>query len=96
MVETLGSGVCVLDFDADGWQDLYFVQSGEIPVNPSLRGKVGSTLYRNRGDGTFEDVTARSGVGGAGYGMGCTVADIDNDVQTRTTMSGDRFIHRRV
>ena len=79
MVETLGSGVCVLDFDADGWQDLYFVQSGEIPVNPSLRGKVGSTLYRNRGDGTFEDVTARSGVGGAGYGMGCTVADIDND-----------------
>jgi len=79
MVETLGSGVCVLDFDSDGWPDLYFVQSGALPADPADPGRETSRLYRNRGDGTFEDVTAGSGLGREGYGMGCTVADIEND-----------------
>lgn len=79
MIETLGSGVCLLDFDSDGWPDIYFVQSGAIPTDPPRTGPTGSMLYRNRGDATFEDVTARAGVGGVGYGMGCTVADVEND-----------------
>ena len=78
MAETMGSGVCVLDFDADGWPDLYFVQSGDLTGKPGSA-PAGSGLYRNRGDGTFEDVTTRAGVGATGYGMGCTSADIDND-----------------
>lgn len=79
MMETLGSGVCLLDFDADGWPDIYFVQSGATPTDPPRTGPSGSILYRNRGDGTFEDVTSRAGVGGVGYGMGCTSTDMDND-----------------
>jgi len=79
MPETLGSGVCVLDFDSDGWQDLHFVQSGALPADPAASGRAGSILYRNRGDGTFEDVTSKAGLGGTGYGMGCTSADIEND-----------------
>jgi hypothetical protein len=79
MPETLGSGVCLFDYDSDGWIDVYFVQSGVLPVDPARAGRTGSVLYRNRGDGTFEDVTARAGLGGSGYGMGCTAADIEND-----------------
>ncbi|HEU5182307.1 MAG TPA: CRTAC1 family protein [Candidatus Polarisedimenticolia bacterium] len=78
MAETMGSGVCVLDFDGDGWGDLYFVQSGDLRARPGTP-PAGSVLYRNRGDGTFEDVTTRAGVAATGYGMGCTSADIDND-----------------
>ena len=79
MVETLGSGVCILDFDDDGWPDLYFVQSGSLPPDLAREGSAGSVLYRNLGGGTFEDVTARAGVGRVGYGMGCTAADLEND-----------------
>jgi hypothetical protein len=82
MAETIGSGVCVLDYDADGWPDLYFVQSGELALKPGGAPAAGSVLYRNRGDGTFEDVSARAGVSAVGYGMGCTSADIDNDSDT--------------
>jgi len=77
--ETLGSGVCLLDFDGDGWQDIYFVQSGPLPVDPRAENRPTNVLYRGRGDGTFEDVTRKAGAEGRGYGMGCTVADIDND-----------------
>jgi len=79
MPETLGSGVCIFDYDGDGWQDIYFVQSGSLSADPPAPGGDGNILYRNRGDRTFEDVTGRAGVGGTGYGMGCTFADIDND-----------------
>lgn len=77
MIETMGSGVCFLDFDKDGDQDLYFVQSGP---NPGTAGKaVGNVLYQNDGKGHFSDVTGSARVGDQGYGMGCTVADYDND-----------------
>jgi enediyne biosynthesis protein E4 len=79
MIETLGSGVCLLDFDSDGWLDIYFVQAGAISADRPRTQTTGSILYRNRGDGTFENVTARAGLGGTGYGMGCTAADIEND-----------------
>jgi hypothetical protein len=78
-LETMGTGVAWIDFDQDGLMDLYFVQSAATdlykPPHP-LR----SALYHNNGDGTFTDVTEKSGVGGEGhYGQGVAVGDFDND-----------------
>ncbi len=79
-IETVPPGVCWLDFDRDGWQDLYFVQSGPLPRSPRPAGSKHSRLFRNQGDGTFVDVTDAAGVGNAsGYGNGCTAGDYDND-----------------
>jgi hypothetical protein len=77
-----GAGMAVLDFDRDGWMDLYFVNSG--PLEGVTRPAPGAVrepnrLYRNRGDGTFEDVTAKAGVGGRGYGSAAAAADYDRD-----------------
>ena len=77
--EIMGSGGAVLDFDGDGWMDLYLVQSGQLPGSEAQVAAGGNRLFRNRGDGTFEDVTAREGVGDKGYGMGAVSADYDND-----------------
>jgi enediyne biosynthesis protein E4 len=65
--------------DNDGFLDLYLVQSGSLS-NPSAGG--GNRLYHNRGDGTFEDVTERSGAGIRAYGMGVAAGDFDNDGYT--------------
>ena len=78
-LETVGNGVGWIDYDQDGLMDLYFVQSASTewykPSHP-LR----SALYHNNGDGTFTDVTAKSGVGAEGfYGQGIAVGDYDND-----------------
>jgi hypothetical protein len=74
--EIMGGGVALFDLDNDGLLDLYFVQSGNL-ADPSAGS--GNRVYRNRGDGTFEDVTVRSGGGVRGYGMGVTAGDFDND-----------------
>jgi tetratricopeptide (TPR) repeat protein len=78
IAETMGGGVALLDFDDDGWLDIYFVNGCALPVDRQSPPRP-NKLYRNRGDGTFADVTERAGVGGRGYGMGCTVGDFDND-----------------
>ncbi|HEX4748192.1 MAG TPA: CRTAC1 family protein [Bryobacteraceae bacterium] len=71
-----GPGVCILDFDGDGWPDIYFVSARDLYG----RGLVArNALYRNNGDGTFTDVTEQAGVPGTGYGLGCVVGDYDND-----------------
>ncbi|MFO0960628.1 MAG: FG-GAP-like repeat-containing protein [Isosphaeraceae bacterium] len=79
MPETTCGGVALLDFDGDGWMDVFAVQGGEFPPDPERAG--GDRLFRNRGDGTFDDVTESSGIAGLvrGYGHGVTVGDFDND-----------------
>ncbi len=81
-VETMGSGLAVLDYDGDGAPDLFFVQGGEVPGTGRPRGPAG-TLYRNRGDGSFGDVSEPAGFGtlppAEGFGMGAVAADYDND-----------------
>jgi hypothetical protein len=84
IVEATGSGCAFLDYDGDGFQDIYVVNGCYLEgVNdPDSRFKgqhITDHLYRNRGDGTFEDVTEKAGVGDPRYGMGVTVGDYDND-----------------
>jgi tetratricopeptide (TPR) repeat protein len=76
--DTMGGGVGLIDYDGDGRLDVYFVNGCPLPVDP-VHPSTPNKLFRNRVDGTFEDVTARAGVAGHGYGMGCCVADYDND-----------------
>ncbi len=79
MLETLGSGVCVFDYDGDGLQDIFFVQGGRLPGYQAAAAPR-SALYRNLGGGRFVDVTEKAGVGGPDrYGFGCSAADVDGD-----------------
>src|SRR5205085_3482504 len=76
--ESTGAGCAFLDYDNDGWMDIYLVNSGPCdfftPSKP-LR----NALYRNNRDGTFTDVTEKAGVSGGGYGMGVAVGDYNGD-----------------
>ena len=79
LIETMGAGVCVLDYDGDSYPDLYEVQSAPLPGAPADP-LLYAALYRNNRDGTFTDVTEEAGAGNAGrYGQGCAVGDVDND-----------------
>jgi hypothetical protein len=86
IAEATGPGCCVFDYDNDGFPDIYFVNGRWHPDisdnrGRTLRGKLKNALYRNRGDGTFTDVTDKAGVAGTedGYGMAASAADYDND-----------------
>jgi hypothetical protein len=86
--ETMGSGVAVLDYDGDGRQDLLFVNSSPWPGHPGPAKAPTLTLYRNKGDGTFEDVTEQVGLNVTMYGMGVTVGDYDNSGYPSVFVSG--------
>jgi hypothetical protein len=75
-LEEFGPGVCVTDFDNDGWPDIYFV-NGRDRYDRGIA--VRNALYHSNGDGTFTDVTERAGVPGTAYGLGCVWGDYDND-----------------
>lgn len=76
--ETVGAGCAFLDYDNDGWMDIYFVNSGPsdffTPKTP-----LKNALYHNNHDGTFTDVTDRAGVAGGKFGMGVAAGDFDGD-----------------
>jgi len=76
--ESTGAGCAFLDYDNDGWMDIYLVNSGKCDFfdpKPPLR----NALYHNNRDGTFTDVTEKAGVAGGGYGQGVAVGDYDGD-----------------
>jgi hypothetical protein len=86
LTETMGGGVAMLDYDRDGNLDLFFVNGAALADPMPQGGQADKTqsrywnrLYRNRGDGTFADVTEQAGLKGRGYGMGAVVGDYDND-----------------
>ncbi|HEU5457788.1 MAG TPA: CRTAC1 family protein, partial [Terracidiphilus sp.] len=86
LLETMGSGVALFDCDNDGRLDIFFVNGAPI-VDPEAKGtipqKTGpedwNRLYHQKPDGTFEDITEKAGLQGAGFGMGVAVGDYDND-----------------
>ena len=94
--ETMGSGACFLDYDNDGWQDILLVNSTDWPGRRS--GKSFPALYHNNRDGTFSDVTRQAGLAIEMYGLGCTVADYDNDgnVDIYITTVGSNHLFRNL
>ena len=78
-IETMTGGVAVIDYDNDGWQDIYFVNGAELPAMQKTTPPFWNRLFRNNHNGTFSDATETAGVRGEGYAMGVAVADYDND-----------------
>jgi hypothetical protein len=92
--ETMGSGAAFLDVDNDGWQDILFVNSRNWPSQPGANTL--PALYRNKGDGTFADITQQAGLAVDMYGMGAAAADYDNDgnVDVYVTALGRNYLFR--
>ena len=78
LIESSGSGIAVIDYDGDGWMDLVIGRGGELPGDRDPLDNA-CRLYRNRGDGTFEDVTERAGLRFAPFAQGMAVGDFDAD-----------------
>jgi enediyne biosynthesis protein E4 len=103
LLETMGSGVALTDYDNDGLLDIFLVNGAPL-ADPTPKGtipqksgsKYWNRLFHQKGDGTFEDVTEKSGLKGAGYGMGVAAGDYDNDGYEDlyvTAYGGNRLYH---
>jgi hypothetical protein len=95
VLETTGGGVAIVDYDNDGRPDIFLVNGSSL--SPSSTGAAPvSHLYRNNGDGTFADVTAKAGVGRNGWGQGVCAGDYDNDgyVDLFVTYYGNQVLYR--
>src|SRR5262244_583567 len=79
IIETPGSGVALLDYDNDGWLDIYLLNGSTIPALKGKEPPPRAMLFHNNHDGTFTDVTAKAGVANERWGFGVAVADYDND-----------------
>lgn len=86
LIETMTGGVALIDYDGDGWEDVFFVNGAKIkdpqPDNEVLdksAPEFWNRMFHNNRDGTFTDVTEKAGLRGKGYGMGAAVGDYDND-----------------
>lgn len=78
MFEFTGGGAAILDYDADGWQDIYLTQGSAWPPDDKQESHL-DRLFRNRGDGHFDDVTLTAGLRENGFSQGATVGDFNND-----------------
>src|SRR5262245_25215179 len=79
IVESMGGGVAMFDFDNDGRLDIYLVNSYTVEAALAKKPRPPAALYRNLGNGKFEDVAEKAGVADPGWAMGVSVADYDND-----------------
>src|SRR5882724_533162 len=79
ILETIGSGVALLDYDNDGWLDIYLVNGSTYEAQSGKAAAPHAALYHNNHDGTFTDVTAKAGVTNDRWGFGAAAADYDND-----------------
>src|SRR5947207_7396259 len=95
LLETMGGGVAIFDYDNDGRMDLFFT-NGALLKDPMAKGsepdksdpKFWNRLYHQKADGTFEDVTERAGLKGYGYSMGVAAGDYDNDGRVDLYVTG--------
>src|SRR5256886_1227037 len=78
IIETTGTGVAIFDYDNDGWPDIFLVNGTRLEGFPAGQAPT-NHLYRNNHDGTFTDVTVKSGLTATGWGQGVCVGDYDND-----------------
>ncbi|HVQ16490.1 MAG TPA: CRTAC1 family protein [Vicinamibacterales bacterium] len=95
IVETMGSGALFFDVDDDGWLDVFLVDGGSV-TDATVAARARHRLYRNKGDGRFEDVTRASGIEHRGYAMGACAADYDNDGHVDlyvTNLGPDQLLH---
>jgi len=79
ILEAKGPGVCLIDYDNDGWLDIYFVNGSTYDALAGKAEPPHAALFHNNHDGTFTDVTAKAGVANDRWGYGCAVGDFDND-----------------
>ena len=93
MLDGIPGGVALLDYDNDGYLDIFFTNGANLPGMVKDGSRFYNRLYNNNHDGTFTDVTDRAGVRGEGYSIGVAVADYDNDGRTDLYVTGfDRNI----
>jgi hypothetical protein len=95
-VETLPGGLCVIDFDGDGWPDLFCTNGASLPSLTKTGAEYWNRLYQNNRDGTFTDVTQKAGLEGQGYSMGVAVGDYNNDGREDLFVAGvhGNFLYR--
>ncbi|MBS1796347.1 MAG: CRTAC1 family protein [Acidobacteria bacterium] len=79
LLETTGTGVAFIDFDNDGFEDIFFVNGTRLDPLPKDVAPPTNRLFRNKGDGTFEDVTVKAGLVRTNWGQAAVVGDYDND-----------------
>jgi hypothetical protein len=88
IVDSILGGVALLDYDNDGYLDIYFTNGAHLPSLAKKDAVFYNRLYHNNRDGTFTDVTEKAGVQGAGYSIGAAAADFDNDGWTDLYVTG--------
>ena len=79
ILESIGSGVALLDYDRDGWLDIYLVNGSTYEAEAGIAPAPKAALFHNNHDGTFTDVTEKAGVANQRWGTGAVVGDYDND-----------------